>query len=174
MNPDQMLIGLGERKSVVTRKSSGTESSPNVDHDAGRNTAEHSRAEKEILNELQQKDREVRQHEQQHMLAAGSLAKGPPRFEYQIGPDGKPYAIGGRVAIDTSMDTSDPELARRKQAQIRNAAMAPGDPSIQDQLVFQSIAQQSPGNRSTGAYHPYATIGSAEQVEPAWQLRLYA
>ena len=93
-----------------------------------------SKEEKEIL-ELQKRDREVRQHEQAHKAAAGSYAIGGPHYEFRRGPDGKSYAVGGEVQIDTSPVPDDPEATIRKAKVIRQAALAPKDPSSQDRSV---------------------------------------
>ena len=53
--------------------------------------------EKAEVDELKDRDREVRQHEQAHMAAAGPYAKGGPSYEYTRGPDGKRHAVGGEV-----------------------------------------------------------------------------
>ncbi|HCV24492.1 MAG TPA: catalase [Candidatus Latescibacteria bacterium] len=90
--------------------------------------------EKAEVDELKDRDREVRQHEQAHMAAAGPYAKGGPSYEYTRGPDGKRYAVGGEVQIDTSKE-SDPEATIRKAQQIYRAALAPAEPSSQDRSV---------------------------------------
>ena len=54
-----------------------------------------------LVRELQQSDAEVRRHEAAHAAAGGEFA-GAPTFTYQTGPDGKRYAVGGEVSIDTS------------------------------------------------------------------------
>ena len=95
------------------------------------------------LRKLQQRDAEVRQHEAAHMAAAGQYASGGPKFEYQQGPDGKQYAIGGHVNIDVSPVPGDPEETERKAQQVRRAAMAPGSPSAQDTKVAASAAQMA-------------------------------
>lgn len=87
--------------------------------------------EEEQVQELKTGDQEVRQHEQAHLAAAGSYASGGPQFEYQTGPDGKQYAIGGHVNIDTSKENS-PEATIAKAKQVQRAALAPADPSPQD------------------------------------------
>ena len=80
--------------------------------------------EQQIVNELRTRDQEVRAHEQAHQAAAGGLASGPPSFTYEIGPDGKRYAVGGEVQIDTSEEKS-PEATIRKAQVIKRAASAP-------------------------------------------------
>ena len=69
------------------------------------------------------------------MAAAGDLALGGPSFEYQVGPDGRQYAVGGEVQIDTSPVEGNPEATLEKAQRIRQAALAPAHPSSQDQAV---------------------------------------
>ncbi|MBN2025044.1 MAG: hypothetical protein JW809_19865 [Pirellulales bacterium] len=89
--------------------------------------------------ELAAVDREVRAHEQAHLSVAGPYAKGGARFEYQEGPDGRRYAVGGEVALDTSPE-ADPEDTIRKAQVIRAAALAPAEPSAQDRRVAAAAA----------------------------------
>jgi len=83
----------------------------------------------------------VRAHEQAHLAAAGPYAKGPPFFEYQTGPDGKPYAVGGEVQIDTSKVSGNPQATLVKAQTIKRAANAPRNPSAQDRQVAAQAAQ---------------------------------
>ena len=87
---------------------------------------------------LRERDHQVRAHEQAHVAAAGGLAKGGATFSFQRGPDGKQYAVGGEVSIDTSPVSGNPEATIRKAKQIRAAALAPADPSAQDRAVAAS------------------------------------
>lgn len=91
-------------------------------------------AERELVRELQQRDAEVRRHEAAHAAAGGQYA-GAPSFTYQTGPDGKRYAVGGEVSIDTAPVKGDPAATIRKAQQIKAAANAPADPSSQDRRV---------------------------------------
>lgn len=93
------------------------------------------------LQELKQRDREVRQHEQAHMAAGGAYVQGGPTFSYQRGPDGRQYAIGGEVQIDTSAIPGDPEATLRKMQVVRSAALAPAEPSAQDRAVAAAAAK---------------------------------
>ncbi len=92
------------------------------------------------LAKLRERDRQVRAHEQAHIAASGGLAKGGATFSFQRGPDGKQYAVGGEVHIDTSPVSGDPEATIRKAKQIRAAALAPADPSAQDRAVAASAS----------------------------------
>ncbi len=92
------------------------------------------------LASLRKRDQEVRTHEQTHLAAAGGLAKGGATFSFQRGPDGKQYAIGGEVNIDTAPVSGNPEATIRKAQQIRAAALAPANPSAQDRAVAASAS----------------------------------
>ena len=87
------------------------------------------------LETLKKRDREVRAHEMAHLAAAGPHARGGPVYEFQRGPDGQRYAVGGYVKIDTSAVPGDPEATLRKADTIRRAALAPAEPSPQDRRV---------------------------------------
>ncbi len=84
------------------------------------------------LTRLQNRDREVRAHEQAHLSTAGRWATTGPSYIYQAGPDGKRYAVGGEVGISTSPVPNDLEATIAKARQVRAAALAPARPSGQD------------------------------------------
>ncbi len=86
-----------------------------------------------LIRELAARDREVRNHEQAHQTVGGEYA-GAAQFSYQLGPDGKQYATGGEVPIEISRE-NDPSATIEKAEQVRRAALAPAEPSAQDQRV---------------------------------------
>ena len=86
------------------------------------------------VQELSARDREVRLHEMAHKAAGGSIA-GAISYTYERGPDGRMYAVGGEVSIDTSAVPGDPEATLEKAEAIIRAAMAPAEPSAQDHRV---------------------------------------
>ncbi|MEM9828024.1 MAG: putative metalloprotease CJM1_0395 family protein [Planctomycetota bacterium] len=90
---------------------------------------------------LSARDREVRTHEQAHLAAAGPYARGGPTYTFQTGPDGRQYAIGGEVEIDTSPVKGDPEATAAKARVVRAAALAPAEPSGQDRKVAAQATQ---------------------------------
>ncbi len=96
--------------------------------------AKLSEAEVRELQQLQQRDREVRAHEMAHVAAGAGLVTRGASYTYQTGPDGQRYAIGGEVSIDTSPGRT-PEETLGKAEQVRAAALAPADPSPQDRQV---------------------------------------
>lgn len=91
------------------------------------------------VKELKERDAEVRAHEAAHAATGGSFA-GSPSYEYQVGPDGKRYAIGGEVKIDTAPIEGDPQATIDKLQQVQAAALAPAEPSDQDRKVAQAAA----------------------------------
>lgn len=97
---------------------------------------------KQEVERLKKRDQEVRAHEEAHAAAAGPLAQGGPQYEYTTGPDGKQYAIGGHVKIDTSAGRT-PEETLSKAQQIQRAALAPAEPSGQDIQVAAKAAQMA-------------------------------
>ena len=116
---------------------------PDNENRTVRQEAELSREEKRELEQLKSRDREVRAHEAAHKNAAGHLARGGASFQYENGPDGKRYAVGGEVSIDTSEVSGDPEATLRKAETIRRAANAPAEPSAQDRRVAAKAAQMA-------------------------------
>lgn len=95
--------------------------------------------EQKRVEELKRIDAKVRAHEMAHIAAGGGLVRGGANYQYEIGPDGKQYAVAGEVKIDMSVNPDDPEAAIQKMQQVRRAALAPADPSPQDR----SVAQQA-------------------------------
>lgn len=83
---------------------------------------------------LQSVDTKVRAHEAAHIAAGSGVVTGGANFSYAKGPDGKMYATGGEVPIDTS-EGKTPQETIQKARQIVAAAMAPADPSPQDYKV---------------------------------------
>lgn len=88
------------------------------------------------VEKLKERDKEVKTHEQAHLSAAGGLNASAPTYTYQTGPDGKQYAIGGEVSISFT-PSGDPQKNLQEAEAMRNAALAPADPSSQDRSVAQ-------------------------------------
>jgi hypothetical protein len=94
-----------------------------------------SEADLRQVQELKARDREVRAHEQAHLAAGGSLARGGATYTYERGPDGKRYAVGGEVRLESARVPGDPEATAERAEQVQRAAMAPASPSAQDRAV---------------------------------------
>jgi hypothetical protein len=113
---------------------------------------------------LAARDREVRAHEAQHIAAAGAMAGGA-QYIYQMGPDGKMYAIGGSVKITVAAGGT-PEETLAKARQLRAAANAPADPSGQDMSVA-ARASQMESDALQKIAKEHAGQGGAKPNSPA-------
>lgn len=105
-----------------------------------RQSQQQEQAVEQVITQLKARDREVRAHEMAHLAAAGQYARGLS-YTYQTGPDGKQYAVGGEVGIDTSPVPGDPQATIDKALVIQRAALAPAEPSAQDRRVAQEASQ---------------------------------
>jgi hypothetical protein len=102
---------------------------------AGGDSVQLSPEAKALVAKLQARDSDVRAHEAAHVAAGGGLITGGISFALESGPDGRQYAVGGEVSIDTSAVAGDPRATLVKAQQIEAAALAPADPSGQDVSV---------------------------------------
>mgnify|MGYP000049342510 CR=1 FL=1 len=82
-----------------------------------------------VLEKFKNSDSSIRTHEQAH--AANGNTTTPIAYKYQVGPDGKMYAVGGEVRLDTSLP-DDPKAAAFKLGHIQRASSAPSDMSGAD------------------------------------------
>lgn len=112
---------------------------PEQDHETQSEQEQTSRE----LRQLQARDREVRDHEQAHIAAGGAHVRGSAQYTYEKGPDGRLYAVGGEVPIDTSPVAGNPQATLAKAETIQRAALAPSEPSGQDQNVAASARQMA-------------------------------
>lgn len=104
----------------------------------------------EQVAKLKTRDQEVRAHEQAHVAAGGGYVKGGPSYSYSTGPDGRRYATGGEVSIDTSPGKTPEETIRKAQV-IRAAALAPAQPSGQDLAVASAASSMEAAARAQAA-----------------------
>lgn len=117
---EQLYSGNGRESSQKTR----TQDKQNLSDD-----------QKNQVRELKRRDQEVKAHEAAHMAAGGSCVRGGATYSYQVGPDGKRYAVGGEVSIDASSASGDPQETIMKMQTVKRAALAPAQPSGQDRAV---------------------------------------
>lgn len=85
-----------------------------------------------VLEKFKRADAQIRSHEQVHATIGQTTA--PISYNYQQGPDGKMYAVGGNVRFDTSIP-DDPKAAAFKLDQLSRAANGPADPSRADTMI---------------------------------------
>ncbi len=138
------LIALaGGSPFASSEKAKAEDKATSVDESGkiGTGKSELTEEDQREVEELKERDREVRHHEQAHKAAAGRYASGAPSFEYEVGPDGRRYVVGGEVSIDVSPVPDDPQATIDKMRQVRSAATAPAEPSSQDRQVAAKAAQ---------------------------------
>ncbi|MGH1372717.1 MAG: putative metalloprotease CJM1_0395 family protein [Cellvibrionaceae bacterium] len=102
--------------------------------------AEQQAKDQQVIQQLAERDREVRAHEQAHAAVGGQLA-GSPSYTFERGPDGVSYAVGGEVSISSGVVPGDPEATLANARIVQQAALAPADPSPQDRRVAADAAQ---------------------------------
>jgi hypothetical protein len=127
-----LLTGSGKVVSPETTADKSTQGKR--EETQGTNSQELDRSEQRKLKKLEQRDQEVRQHEQAHVQAAGSLLVSGPHYEYVTGPDGNRYVINGHVNLDVSPEEEPKETARKADRIVR-AALAPMNPSSDDYAI---------------------------------------
>jgi hypothetical protein len=98
-------------------------------------------AEDKVINQLKIRDKEVRAHEMAHANIGGTTT-GAPSYTFEVGPDGKKYAVSGEVDVDLSIVPGDPQATIVKMQKVYAAALAPVSPSIQDTRVAASATQK--------------------------------
>jgi len=147
MHPISNWPGISPEKAHAQEKNTGSSTATTQEKLPQTGTSASPEAQDlekiKVIESLKARDREVRAHEQAHISASGGLATGGASFTYQQGPDGKRYAIGGEVNIDTSSVPGDPSATLRKAETIRRAALAPANPSGQDYKVASKAAQMA-------------------------------
>lgn len=99
------------------------------------------------LKVLEERDQEVRAHEQEHLNEAGEHARGGPVFETYTASNGKTFVTGGKVEVDLG-ETGDAKKTADKMAKIRKAALAPATPSQQDRAVEAEAAGKESAARA--------------------------
>lgn len=97
-------------------------------------------AEQQEVKSLKRRDQEVRSHELAHAAVGGPFT-GAPNYSFEVGPDGKKYAVGGEVSVDLAPVDGDPNATIAKMQKVHAAALAPANPSIQDTRVAASAAK---------------------------------
>lgn len=128
-------------------------------------------AEQKQIQELKARDTEVRLHEQAHARVGGQYA-GSPSYEYQRGPDGNNYAVGGQVMIDVAEIPGDPAGTIDKMQTVRAAALAPADPSGADRAIAADATQKQAAAQAELATQVISG-GSEEEQQGTTRIRGY-
>jgi len=108
------------------------------------------------------------------MAAGGGLVRGGPTYTYQRGPDGRTYAVGGEVSLDTSSVPGDPEATLRKAQQVKAAALAPANPSAQDRAVAASAESMAAQARQDLTSQQRSASQAYAEAPPSGSLDLEA
>jgi hypothetical protein len=101
---------------------------------------EESPAYRNAINELTATQKKVIAHEMAHMAKGGDIA-GAASYSYSTGPDGRRYITGGEVPLSIPT-TDDKEQMLKELEKVRNAALAPAEPSGQDLKVASEASAQ--------------------------------
>jgi SprA family protein len=137
ITPDSAPIRRRQLADTRQAPSRGTAHQSNADGDSATFSSKLDQItgdERSQLTRLKKRDSEVRTHEQAHLSSAGGLSAGGPNYETKTGPDGERYAVGGSVQIDTSPGATPSETIAKAQ-RMKQAALAPANPSGQDRAV---------------------------------------
>ncbi len=121
--------------------------------------------EQQQIEQLKSRDQEVKAHEQAHAAVGGRYA-GAPSYSYELGPDGKQYAVGGEVQIDISPVPGDPQATVQKMQQVRAAALAPAEPSAADRRIAAEASQRQIQAQAEVVQQTSAVVSNS-QAEPA-------
>jgi hypothetical protein len=142
---ESVEVGEGQR-SAESEKGEKTEGS-DPSKKKSVSGEELSKEESAEVEKLKSRDREVRAHEQAHVAAGGQYIRGGISYDYQRGPDGRSYAVGGHVDIDIS-EESTPEATINKMRVVKRAALAPAEPSGADRAVAAAASSKEQQARS--------------------------
>jgi len=141
------ISGSGSDDGSSANQGENQESNQQTEHSPVSDSAENNgeskqevRAEELVISKLEQRDAEVKAHEMAHSSVGGAVT-GAPSYSYEIGPDGKKYAVSGEVSVDLSAVEGDPLATIAKMKKVHAAAMAPVNPSIQDSRVAASAVK---------------------------------
>lgn len=153
--------GKAEQDKSVNAKKEG-EQEQGQQQEKSEQEQQQAEQDEQVVQELKARDREVRQHEQAHARVGGQYA-GSPSYEYQRGPDGNNYAIGGEVMIDVGPIEGDPKATIEKMQTVRAAALAPAEPSGADRAIAADATQKL---SSAQAELAKQSISGEEQDKP--------
>ena len=142
---------LADEKVIQERQQGDAEQTPEQNEQQQQDTEKEAKQKEQVaqqeqqdaeqIKELKARDIEVRIHEQAHSSVGGQHA-GSPSYEYQRGPDGTNYAVGGEVQIDVAEIAGDPRATIEKMQTVRAAALAPAEPSGADRSIAADATQK--------------------------------
>ncbi|MEI6894029.1 MAG: putative metalloprotease CJM1_0395 family protein [Colwellia sp.] len=113
----------------------------NAESDNTSESNKQTRTDEIIIQQLQEIDKEVRAHELAH-ASMGGASTGSPSYTFEVGPDGKKYAVSGEVPVDLTSVPNDPQATIDKMQKVYASALAPATPSTQDIQVAASAKEK--------------------------------
>ena len=120
---------------------------------AGVNGRGLTAAELHLAEQLRQQDQEVRRHEARH-YETGRPYTQAPRFWFVTGPGGRRYAVSGQVTFVLEKLSGEPHELLHQLTVLRNAALAPREPSEQDLAVARALGETIQGLRTRAVLRP--------------------
>lgn len=148
------VLHLGTQAVELAQQREDSEAASTAEPDSQSPERKAQPEDKRALDELRQRDREVRGQERTHRSAGGEYA-GSSELDYQLGPDGRRYAVAGSTPIDVSPVPNAPEETLRKMKIVRGAATAPASPSDADRKVAAEADRQARQARAEMASRRY-------------------
>lgn len=121
-------------KKVLFPNQNKAEKQEEIEQIKHKKPGELTEKEKEIIERLKKRDKEVRQHEHKHKAIAGRHAQNI-QYSYITGPDNKRYAIEGQVPMDVSPERT-PEETLEKALKIKQAVGSVDNPSVADRQII--------------------------------------
>jgi hypothetical protein len=159
-NTDETKVAGATASAPAGQDEKTTDKTISISEDTKADGTALSSDEQRELDALKARDTEVRTHEQAHLSAAGDLAVSGANFTFTTGPDSQKYAVGGEVSIDTS-EAEDPQSTITKMQRVRQAALAPAQPSAQDIKV----AAEATATAASAQAELRESDGSSEEKE---------
>ncbi|MFH2124193.1 MAG: putative metalloprotease CJM1_0395 family protein [Pseudomonadota bacterium] len=141
LSKEGKILSAGQEAGKTSEQDTKTSTDTEQGKPKGSNQLSLDETELRQVQELQQRDAEVRAHEQAHLSSAGQYASGGPSFSYQTGPNGKRYAVGGSVPIDIGKEST-PAATIMKMRTVKRAALAPANPSAADRQIAAQASMQ--------------------------------
>jgi len=173
INHQPTLRNQDRQNPTLTGSGTGTQEKPTPQQGTGNSSQAQGQKpdrltlsnDEKVIQELKAREREVRAHEAAHAATGGGYADSPT-YSYQQGPDGRSYAIGGEVRIDTSKIPGDPQATLKKAETIRAAALAPAQPSSADRAIAAKAVVMAAEARSELASESESESESSQQQSP--------
>ncbi|AZG73099.1 putative metalloprotease CJM1_0395 family protein [Shewanella livingstonensis] len=163
---DTAPVSDGQKATADPQLSNGQDdkAAEQVEQQVAKKQQQIAQAETKQIDQLAQRDTEVKTHEQAHAAVGGSLAQSPS-YQYEKGPDGRRYAVEGEVSIDVSTVSGDAQATLTKMQKVYAAAMAPVQPSMADiRVAAQALQNMNEANKEL-IQHRQQNVSSTQKSQ---------